>query len=286
MPTAEVNDIEVFYHDYGSGTPLVVLHGATANHQAWAEVLQPLTDEYRVILCDMRGHGKTGASDREQYTIDTYVDDLAAFIEELGLDRPAILGHSWGGMVGYAFTAQYPDAVGSLVTVGSSSPQVLSKSEWVMKKGLMPVISRVRDVDWLMNGVQWVMGKLFGDDATVDEDELERLRDAHACDVPEIDREEATKVFRASADYFGSDRSFQIPNTPVLVLYGENEPMIAPHAAYFEETFGDCRSVEIPGGTHNAQVDNPEFIRGEVRTFLAEHGSRTDRAKPDESASP
>jgi pimeloyl-ACP methyl ester carboxylesterase len=286
MPTVESNGIEMFYHDYGSGEPLIVLHGATADHQAWAEVLQPLTDDYRVVVCDLRGHGKTGRSDQGRYTVDTYVEDIAAFIDEIGLDRPAVLGHSWGGMIGYAVASQHPDTVGSLITVGSSSPRILSKTEWVMKKGLMPVMTRVQDINWLTRGIQWGVSKLFGDDASVEEDDLERLRAEHDCNVPELDSEEASKVTRASADYFGSDRSVRIPDTPVLMLYGENEPLIDPHAAHFEEVLGNCRSIEIPDGTHNAHVDNPDFIRRKVRAFLDEHGQPSDRGTPQEPTSP
>lgn len=91
-PVVDMGDIETYYEDYGSGHPIVVLHGATADHQGWAEQLQPLTDDYRVILYDLRGHGNTGGSDRDQYTLGTYVDDLASFID--ALDR--LLGERIG----------------------------------------------------------------------------------------------------------------------------------------------------------------------------------------------
>lgn len=72
-----------------------MLHGATADHQAWGEQLQPLSEEYRVIPSDLRGHGKTGATDRRTYTVDMYAEDLAAFIEVLDLDDPTFSHTHW-----------------------------------------------------------------------------------------------------------------------------------------------------------------------------------------------
>lgn len=109
MPTVGTNGTETYYEDYGDGHPIVVLHGALADHQVWAEQLQPLTDEYRFLLYDLRGHGKTGGSDHDRYTLDMYADDLAAFIEGLNLEKPVVLGHSLGGMVSYAFADEHPN---------------------------------------------------------------------------------------------------------------------------------------------------------------------------------
>jgi hypothetical protein len=60
----------------------------------------------------------------------------------------------------------------------------------------------------------------------------------------------------------------QFDGLPFLMLYGENEPMIEPHAENFERQFHECQTVEVPTANHNAQVGNPEFTRTQIRTFL------------------
>lgn len=266
MPWVETNGIETYYHDYGTGQPLIVLHGATADHQAWAEQLQPLTDEFRVLLYDLRGHGKTGGSDREHYTVDTYADDLTAFIDALDLDQPVVLGHSWGGMIGYTFAADHPDQLTALITVGSMTPHSFSKKEWVYKSVITRVLTPAMANERLRNGVQWGLTKIFGEEATVDADELQQLRDAHDCDVPDLQATERGKIPRAVQEYW-SIESWHPPETPLLMLYGEHEPFLAAHGEYLETELSDCHSRQIPDASHNSQVDNPEFIRTQIREF-------------------
>jgi 3-oxoadipate enol-lactonase len=269
MATVDINGVDTYYEDFGEGSPIVVLHGATADHQVWAEQLQPLTDEYRVILYDLRGHGKTGATDRDQYTVDTYADDLAAFITAMDLEAPIILGHSLGGIVGYAFADEYPERLSALITVGSATPQMFSLQERLMKGGLMRLSSLIVGSDRLMNAITWLQVKLTDDDSTVDLDDHQRIRDAHNCDDTDIEASERAKVTDAMRTYFDSTRSLQLSETPTLVLYGEHEPMIEPHAAYLERQSGSCQAIEIPEASHNAQVERPEFIRTQIREFVS-----------------
>lgn len=269
MPTVETNGIETYYEDYGSGQPIVVLHGATADHQVWAEQLQPLTDDYRVILYDLRGHGKTGGSDLDRYTVDTYADDLAAFIDALGLDQPVVLGHSLGGMIGYAFADAYPEKLSALITIGSVTPETFSKKEWLLRdvvasRLLFPIMGNER----IYNAYNWIQIKVLSDDATGDVDELGQLREAHDCDVPDLSARERSKLLYALREYYTSDWSWSLSGTPLLMLYGENEPFIERHADILESQLEHCETAEIPGASHNAQVDNPAFIRTRTREIL------------------
>lgn len=267
MSYVETNGIQTYYEDDGDGQPIVVLHGATADHQVWAEQLQPLTDDYRVILYDLRGHGKTGGSALNRYTVDTYVDDLAAFIEALDVNRPTVLGHSLGGMIGYAFADSYPERLSDLIAVGAMTPENFSTPEWAFKTAYSRVILPLMGNERIFNATVWAQQKLFGADSTVDVDELQQIREAHGCKRPELPASERSKILSATREYFRSSWSWQLSGVPVLLLYGENEPFIESHAEYLETRLADCRTAEIPGASHNAHVDNPEFIRARIREF-------------------
>jgi pimeloyl-ACP methyl ester carboxylesterase len=270
MPTVETNGIETYYEDYGSGTPIVVLHGATANHQTWAEQLKPLTDEYRILTYDLRGHGNTGGSDYDRYTLDMYVEDLAAFIDSLHLTEPVVLGHSMGGMIGYAFADAYPRRLSALITVGAMTPETFSTKERLYREVFTRVLMPLMGNERVVNVAQWIQTTLFSDGSAVDMDDLQQLRDEHDCNAPEVSDNERSKILPVARQYFESSWMWELTSVPVLMLYGENEPFIGPHADYLEQALDNCRSIEIPEASHNSQVDNPEFIRSQIRDFLTE----------------
>jgi len=75
----------------------VLLHGITSSAQSWVRVGPVLARHYRVFALDQRGHGKSIKPARGAYSLRQTADDAAAFIEALHLERPILIGHSWGG---------------------------------------------------------------------------------------------------------------------------------------------------------------------------------------------
>ena len=76
---------------------MVLLHGITSSALSWVRVGPALATRYRVYALDMRGHGESIKPPAGAYSLRHTADDAAAFIEALGLDNPALMGHSWGG---------------------------------------------------------------------------------------------------------------------------------------------------------------------------------------------
>ncbi len=76
---------------------MVLLHGITSSAQSWVRVGPSLADRYRVYALDMRGHGDSIKPSRGAYSLRHTADDALAFIATLGLKRPVLMGHSWGG---------------------------------------------------------------------------------------------------------------------------------------------------------------------------------------------
>lgn len=85
-----------------TGIPILFIHGWSGSHLAWRyQYESPLADEFRIVALDLRGHGMSEAPlDASNYTDDQlWADDIAAIIEELNLDRPVLVGWSYGGFV-------------------------------------------------------------------------------------------------------------------------------------------------------------------------------------------
>jgi pimeloyl-ACP methyl ester carboxylesterase len=75
----------------------LLLHGITSSALSWVRVAPALANRYRVYALDMRGHGDSIKPSRGAYSLRQTADDAAAFIDILGLERPVLIGHSWGG---------------------------------------------------------------------------------------------------------------------------------------------------------------------------------------------
>jgi pimeloyl-ACP methyl ester carboxylesterase len=118
MSTAKVNGIELGYEIVGEGEPLVLLHGGFGSVEMFGPNVELLAAGRRVIGVDLQSHGRSPATDRPM-RFETMGDDVAALIEELGLERAAIMGFSLGGGVGLRTAIQHPQVVERLVLVST-----------------------------------------------------------------------------------------------------------------------------------------------------------------------
>jgi pimeloyl-ACP methyl ester carboxylesterase len=110
-------DLRLNVRQWSSEGPAVVLvHGLSSNSHVWDAVAPRLAAQFRVVALDQRGHGRSDKPD-EGYDFDTIVADLRGLVEALGLSRPIVVGHSWGGNVVLQHAAANPDEVAGLVLV-------------------------------------------------------------------------------------------------------------------------------------------------------------------------
>jgi pimeloyl-ACP methyl ester carboxylesterase len=111
---------------------MVLLHGMTSSVLNWVCVGPALADRYRVYALDMRGHGESIKPPRGTYSLRQSADDAIAFLEVLGLQRPALLGHSWGGATAMVLASgagsQKPVPQFSHLILGDPPPRLHSVS--------------------------------------------------------------------------------------------------------------------------------------------------------------
>jgi pimeloyl-ACP methyl ester carboxylesterase len=125
----KVKDVELQVREHGQGEAIVFLHFSGANLMMWERVIPYFQDRYRLILVDLRGHGKSYRPDTG-YHMDELAGDVAGMMEHLGLDRAHIVGSSLGAEVGLSLAANYPEKVISLVCDGALSSEYGPYSTW------------------------------------------------------------------------------------------------------------------------------------------------------------
>lgn len=103
------------------GTPIVCVHGITANAFCFQSFADSLSQHHRVIAYDLRGRGDSDKPERG-YSVPIHAQDLAQLIDRLGLERPIVIGHSLGAMIALYFAAHYPDKIRKLVLIDAGLP--------------------------------------------------------------------------------------------------------------------------------------------------------------------
>ena len=119
MQTLSHDGVELAYVEHGTGEPaMLMLHGMACVHEHMTPLIDVFACEHRCVAFDLRGHGSSGVPHDAYSTVD-FTSDLGFVIDELGLDRPILIGHSFGGSVSLAFAAAHPDRVRALVMLDS-----------------------------------------------------------------------------------------------------------------------------------------------------------------------
>lgn len=117
MPVIQCNGADLYYEEHGEGQPIVFLHGAAAGLRYFEPQLTGLSNEYRAIAFDFRGHGRSEKTELG-HTLPQHARDLHAFLDGLDLDDVVIVGWSMGAIVSWEYVDQFgTDRIRALVDV-------------------------------------------------------------------------------------------------------------------------------------------------------------------------
>jgi len=117
---APVNSVKIWYAEFGSGAPVVLLHGGLANSNYWGYQVRALSDRYRVIVMDSRGHGRSTRDDRP-FGYDLMASDVIALMDFLKVQKAAIVGWSDGAILGLDIAINHPERITKLFAFAANS---------------------------------------------------------------------------------------------------------------------------------------------------------------------
>jgi esterase len=125
--------MKLFYREYGSGQPIVIMHGIFGSSDNWLTQAKILSEEYKVILVDLRNHGQSPKDDAFDYRV--MVSDMEKFMSDLQLKDPIVIGHSMGGKVAMNFAVAHPERLSKLIVV-DIAPKPYNLEHYVILDGL------------------------------------------------------------------------------------------------------------------------------------------------------
>jgi pimeloyl-ACP methyl ester carboxylesterase len=114
MPKIQTNGIDLFYDVQGVGEPLLLLAGFLCDHSYWSLVMPSLVKQYQVIRLDNRGMGRSSAPD-SPYSIQQMANDAVGVLEQLGITKVHVAGHSMGGQIAQELVLRHPEKISSLM---------------------------------------------------------------------------------------------------------------------------------------------------------------------------
>jgi pimeloyl-ACP methyl ester carboxylesterase len=115
-----VDGVKIWYATFGKGRPVILLHGGLANSNYWANQVNALLPNYKVIVMDSRGHGRS-TIDNQPFSYDLMTKDVVGVMDALRIDKAAIVGWSDGAIIGLDMAINYPNRVVCLFAFAANS---------------------------------------------------------------------------------------------------------------------------------------------------------------------
>ncbi|MBL0421861.1 alpha/beta fold hydrolase [Ramlibacter sp. AW1] len=213
------------YHDVGEGPPLVLLHGSGAGVTGWENwhgVMPALARSFRVLVPDIIGFGFTERPEGTRYSIKLWVQHLIGFLDALGIERPVLVGNSFGGALGLALSLRNAHRVSRMVLMGTPAGEfqqrAASARSWYYEPSLAHMAELLRS---------------FPHDPAVVTDEMVRLRhevtlmaggmEAYRKLFPEPGAAGETRTVKGIAE-----EDLRTIQTPILALHGRDDERVPP----------------------------------------------------------
>jgi pimeloyl-ACP methyl ester carboxylesterase len=266
----ELRGLRFHYRDWPStrenAPDLVLLHGYTGHARSWDAFAEAMSDRYRVIALDQRGHGESGWAAADAYGIENMADDLTAFVAALGLQGFTLLGLSMGGMVAMEYAGRRPPELAAVVIVDIAPEMVSSGAGRIRDGAKASDIFASRDAAFAA--------------ARADNPRPPEAHHRHRVDHSLMRLADGTWTWRydralrsVSAlrprDAATAWRSCAAITVPALLIRGAESDLLSPEtAARMVETIPGGLFAEVAGAGHSVPLDAPEGFLAAARDFL------------------
>jgi proline iminopeptidase len=249
---------------------LLLLHGGPGfDHSSFKPAFAELADSAQLVYLDHRGNGRSARSEPERWTLAEWADDVRAFCDALGIERPVVLGQSFGGMVAMAYATRHPEHAGKLVLSSTTAKTRLDRVIAAFERLGGPLAAAAAKAYW----------EKPGPDTLPDYAKLCFPLYSRAPRDPDAD---GRTIWRLDVMFHfggGEDRTFDLlPDRArlrcmALVLAGEDDPITPVEdsvdiAAAIPAPL--ARLVRFAGCGHGVFRDDRAAAFAEIRRFLTE----------------
>lgn len=226
----KLKDTDLYYEVYGDGEPLVLLHGNSGSIKDYYQQIPVLSKQYKVIVMDTRGQGKSKDASKKDFTYKLFADDVKALADDLKLDKINIVGWSDGGNTGLEFALKYPERLNKLVTIGANA-----FPEGVEEKLIERFTNQMTQLNQLAPA------------ETFNERRLLKIM----LTEPNINKNDLNKI-----------------KSPVLVIAGDRDVIKADHTEFISKQIPNGEKKIYKDTTHMVPYERPDELNADILSFL------------------
>jgi pimeloyl-ACP methyl ester carboxylesterase len=255
----EVDGTRIAYRRAGAGPALVMLHGAPSDSRTWQWMLPDLARDHTVVAWDAPGFGESSDIE-DSWRAPEFADALAAFVAALGIQRPHLVGHSFGTMVALSMFRRHPAVPASLVLIGGYAG-------WA---GSLPPHEVARRLEMFLSMAE--LGDAF-DPRSYPGLFSDLIPADRAATLATMMRENIRPATIRAAGHIGAETDLRpvLPtvDVPTLVLHGEADARSPlANAEALHAAISTSQLVVLPKLGHACVVENAEVCSAEIRQFV------------------
>lgn len=266
----ETGMLRTNYHDVGEGPPVLLLHGSGPGVSAfanWRLTFQHLSPHFRLLAPDLAGFGFTQVPDGVEYTRRTWLDQVVAFLDAVGVERVSLIGNSFGGSMALALAISHPDRVDRIVLMGSAGVPFELTAGLDAVWGYQPSPQAMRSL----------MRDTFAYNGSLVTDELVQMR--YDASVRPGVQEAFSQMFPAPRQRWVDalahpESTVRGISHPTLLVHGRDDKVIPLETTMTLHRWIDDSQVHIFGRCgHWTQIEHAEAFCRLVADFLGRKGS-------------
>lgn len=245
MPTptesgyAPVNGIEMYYATFGSGDPVLLIHGGLGHADIWASQVAELSKTHKVIVADSRGHGRS-TRNADPYGYDLMASDYLALLDHLKIDKTALVGWSDGGIIGLDIAMSHPERLTRLYAQAAN----------VTTDGVDPGV---------------MTNKTFGayiERSGKDYARLSKTPGEYDAFVTQI-----SKMWETQPNW--TKEQLARITTPTAIVAGDHDEAIKrEHTDYMASVIPGAKEIILPNASHFAMLQAPDEYTKSVLEFI------------------
>jgi pimeloyl-ACP methyl ester carboxylesterase len=250
----------VHYETYGTGSPVILLHGWIGSWGLWQPTMEALGSQYRCYALDFWGFGESGKK-RDSYAVGDFMELVRQFMDALGISRAPLIGHSMGGTTSLGTTMRYPDRISKVCVIGS------------------PIVGNSLSIFLQLAGVPWIgsmvrrLPALLKLGIRVAAPLITRDPKWHAMVSRDISATTAESFFSSIGSLRRTDLRPRLGEirVPTMGLYGGRDVIVHPRQYEpLRRGVPHARIEIMPKSGHFPMLDEPERYLEIVKSFLDE----------------